>query len=384
MVNNTNLLKYLILGLSTLILICIVIKLIYYLSYGQNLEHFSNKEDQYKDFYDKLTSGAIASEDKCRLCRIKLQDKDDGINVADAVIQAAKDYLDDHCSDTAKGKKTVKVAEAAKEEVLQDIDPKSRDSLDKTYRNYCLPKFGEMRDKVPFDKYLIETDENGQYTLNGTIINKIRIDNGNCRRLEEYTKNKPGLKDVNGNKPINIDTLYDQCLIEYDQLGRCKKDGYNYYLSRDGKYYLNNEPLDRIKVTRANCEMIKDIKEQVADGAKTKQKELSLNLIDEYQRGRLCKKSAEYDYICSVYDKQKIMDYGKNHNKEPKIYKYITGQDEDKDFEYSFLTPSEFLKVSENIKNGKSGLTADNEIDLCFRKFALDGECKSTGSLAMK
>lgn len=369
---NTDLLKYFIIGLLVIIISGLLFR---YISSTRPIrEGFRNREDQYKDFYDKLSTGSISNEDKCRLCRIKLQDKEDGLDVADAIIQASKDYLSDHCS----GKPQVKLAEP-KIEQRPDIDPKSRDSLDKTYRNYCLPKFGELRDSVPFENYLIETDENGFYTLNGVLINKIKIDKENCRRLEEYTKNKAH---INGddNKPLSIDTLYDQCLVQYNELGRCKKEGYNYYLSRDGKYYLNNEPLERVKLTRPNCEMIRDIKEQVVESGDNKQKELSLNLIDEMQRDKLCKKSAEYDYICSVYDRQKILDYGKNHDKEPKIYKYVVGEDEDRDFEYSFLTPSEFLKVSKNIKTGKSGLTADNEIDLCYRKIMLDQECKAVGA----
>ena len=353
------------------IIIFIGICILMYFWYIPQYEHMTNKTDEYKEFYDILTSSAVAQDDKCRLCKIKLQDLEDGIKVNSNVIQAARDFLDDHCNP----KNPVKIV---KDEKREDIDPKNRDSLEKTYYNYCIPKFGEIRDRVAFDQYTIETDENGNYTLNGTVIDKVKIDIENCRRLEEYMKNKANeVRDTN----LSINTLYDQCLVEHKELGRCKKGGYNYYLSRDGKYYLNNEPLDRIKLTRQNCEMINDIKKTTEEDSKSEDMpKLSLAKIEDYQREKLCKKSADYDYICSMYNKEKILDYGKANDKSPEIYQYLTGPDETRDFEYSYLTPSEFIKVNKNIKMGKSGLTVDNEIDLCYRKFMVDNQCLAMGA----
>lgn len=348
------------------IIIFIGVAILMYLWYIPQYEHMTNrKDDPYKEFYDMLSSASIAKEDKCRLCKIKIQDAEDGLKVDGATLQAAKDFLEDHCNPSRPPK-------IVKDEQRKDIDPKKNDSLEKTYRNYCMPKFGEIRDRIAFDKYVIETDENGDYMLNGTVIDKVKINLENCRRLEEYIKNKANEKN---DQLLSIDQLYDQCLVEHKEIGRCKKGGYNYYLSRDGKYYLNNEPLDRVRLTRQNCEIINDIKKTDEETSGDDTPALTLKMIEDAQREKLCKKSAEYDYICRVYDKDKIFEYGKAHDKQPQIYQYLTGPDETRDFEYSYLTPTEFIKVNKNIKNGKSGLMVDNEIDLCYRKFMIDREC---------
>ena len=343
-----------------------------YVWYIPQYEHMTNKRDTYKDFYDKLNSNVLNIEDKCELCRIKLRDREDGLNISDAIIQTAKEYLAKNCD-----KNGPKFPKKIEDPSLNrpDINPKNKDSIENTFKRYCQPKFGNSLKDIPFDNYTIETDENGNYLLNGTIINKIEINKNNCRRIEEYIKNQSMQNINNNNENLSIDNLYSQCLVEYNDLGKTKKDGYNYYLSRDGKYYLNNEPLDRIKLTKMNCEIIKDIKNQsIKSEDKSK---LTFNLVDELYRDKICKKMHEYDYICSVYDKQKILDYGKERNVQPEIYQYPTGPDPSTDFEYSFLKPDEYLKVIKNIKNGKSGLTADNEIDLCYRKGVIEKQCSA-------
>jgi hypothetical protein len=67
------------------------------------------------------------------------------------------------------------------------------------------------------------------------------------------------------------------------------------------------------------------------------------------------------------------MTYGKNFDKEPVLYEYEIKPEK---YEYSFLTPTEHNKINKNIGKGISGLTADNEIDLCYRKYLIDKECK--------
>ena len=323
-------------------------------------EHFENNE--YSNFYNLMTTSSIELEDRCLLARQKIQDKNDGLHINAQVLDAAGNFINDHCS--GKPKKVE----------LQpniNINPTDKDALSKYYENYCLPKYGELRDSVSFDNYQVEKDGKGIHYFNNKPIHQLELTKENCRRLEEYTKNIKN--DSNCEKSgLSIENLYENCLEKYSVQTE-KVNPYNYYLSRDGKYYLNNEPLQRIHLNKNNCRIIQD----VMDKNKAEQSgslTITLDKLNEEQRRLLCKRSSELDLICSVYDKDKVMEYGKNHEKEPVLYQYEIAPEKN---EYSFLTPTEHGHISKNINRGRSGLTADNEIDLCYRKHIIDKECNA-------
>jgi hypothetical protein len=324
------------------------------------LENFENSE--YTNFYNLMTSGSINIEDRCLLAKQKIQDKKDGLSINPQIINAANNFINDNC------KKKTNVVKKEKQPKI-NIDPKDKDAILTYYKNYCLPKYGELRDTVPFDNYKVEKDENNIQYFNGISIDKLELSKENCRRIEEYKKNE---KSVNKSieKPLSIDNLYSECLNKYSVQNK-KVGAYNYYLSRDGKYYLNNEPLERIKLNSDNCRIIQDVMDK-DKLEKENNLTITLDKLNEQQRRILCKRSNELDLICSVYNKDKVMEYGKNHDKEPVLYEY---EIEPEKYEYSFLTPTEYNNISKNIRKGHSGLTADNEIDLCYRKYLIDKEC---------
>jgi hypothetical protein len=351
--------KTIIILLSSIILVSL---LFYFNKNRKKNEYFNNNE--YTNFYNLLTSGAIDVEDRCLLAKQKIQDKKDGLSISSQVINAANNFIYDNCNMKPK------VISKTKQPRI-NIDPKDNDAIIKYYTNYCLPKFGELRDKVQFDNYVVEKDQNNIQYFNGTAIDKLELSKENCRRLEEYKKNQKNMN-KSDEKPLSIENIYNECLRKYSVQNN-KIGPYNYYLSKDGKYYLNDEPLERIQLNRDNCRMIQDImdKDKIE---KNKSETISLDKLDENQRRTLCKRSSELDLICSVYNKDKIINYGKNLNKEPVLYEYEIKPDK---YEYSFLTPTEFNKINQNIGKGSSGLTADNEIDLCYRKFLMDKECRA-------
>ena len=357
--------KTIIILLSSIILISM---LFYNYNNIKKIENFKNTE--YSDFYDVLTSKSIELEDRCILAKRKINDKKDGLQISGQVIDAANKFINENCSKNTQSVKKELVPEI-------NINPKDKNAIHKYYENYCLPKYGELRDTVPFDNYTIEKDDKNVQYFNGVPINKLELSKENCRRIEEYKKNKK----VNDNneidiKPLSIDNLYDECLKKHSVQDQ-KVGAYNYYLSRDGKYYLNNEPLERITLTKENCRIIQDINTKNKLEKENRQT-ITLNTLDNDERNTVCKRSNELDLICSVYNKEKVMEYGKNHTVEPVLYKY---EIEPEKYEYSFLTPAEFDSINKNIGKGHSGLTADNEIELCYRKYLIDKECASSNTL---
>lgn len=327
------------------------------------MEYFNNNSE-YSNFYNLLTSGAIDLEDRCLLAKRKIEDKKDGLSINSQILNAANDFISDNCNPKPK------VILKNRQEKI-NIDPKDNDAIVKYYKNYCLPKFGELRDTVQFDNYIVEKDQNNVLYFNGTPINKLELNKANCRRIEEYHKNQKNINQSN-EKPLSIENIYNECLRKYSVQNN-KSGPYNYYISKDGKYYLNDEPLERIKLNKDNCRIIQDIMDKDKLD-KNKSETISLDKLNENDRRTLCKRSNELDLICSVYNKDKIMNYGKTKNKEPVLYQYEIKPEK---YEYSFLTPTEFNKINKNIGKGASGLTAENEIDLCYRKYLIDQECKT-------
>ena len=351
--------KTIIILLSFITIICL---LAYFLKNKKKKEYFENNE--YSNFYNLMTSASIELADRCLLAKRKIKDKKDGLPINDQVIDAANNFINDNCD------KTPNVIKKNRQSQI-NIDPKDKDAITKYYQKYCLPKYGELRDLIEFDNYILEKDQNNVQYFNGISIDKLELTKENCRRLEEYTKNQKNTN-KSSDKPLSIENLYNECLEKYN-VQNDKVSGYNYYLSRDGKYYLNNEPLERINLTSNNCRIIQDImdKDKIDN---TNNKTITLDKLNKDQQNILCKRSNELDLICSVYNKNKIIEYGKNNNKEPLLYEYEINPEK---YEYSFLTPTEYSKINTNIGKGNSGLTADNEIDLCYRKHLIDKECKS-------
>ena len=352
-----------------LLIVFIFIGLIYLLLGTKKRENF----DDYSDFYKMMTNPSLELEDKCRFAKIKIDDANDGIKVSSAILQAANDFIENQCS----GKREVKKSILEKDNLL-DIDPKEKDSLSNVFKKYCQPKFGSLKDRVNFDNYTIVTDEDGAYTLNGVRADKLEIDEATCRRLEEYVKNEQ--KSKQNPNAETIDSLHKKCLVDYGEIlveAGINDLGYNYYLSRDGKYYLNDEPLERVSICKKNCQIIQDIIDKQSSETKKDDNGNRLNQIDTQKKANLCKRSLELDYICSVYDKDKVLKYGKNRDLEPILYRVSTGPNEEDDFEYSYLTPEEYPYVTKNLQKGKSGLKVDQEIDLCYRKMMFDRQCNS-------
>lgn len=324
-------------------------------------EHFEST-DEYTDFFNLMTSSAIELQDRCNLAKQKIQDKKDGLQINAQIVNAATNFINDQCS--GKPKKMV-------QNYKVDINPKDKDAVLNYYQKYCIPKYGELRDTVPFDNYRVEEDEKGIQYFNGKQIDQLELTKENCRRMEEYKKNQKK-NSIGLEKPLSVDNLYNDCLQKYS-VQTDKVGAYNYYLSRDGKYYLNSEPLERINLNKGNCRIIQDIMDKdKAD--KSGNLTITLDKLDESQKHILCKRSNELDLICSVYDKEKVIEYGKNHDKELVLYQYEIAPEK---YEYSFLTPTEHAHITTNISRGRSGLTADNEIDLCYRKHLIDRECRA-------
>jgi hypothetical protein len=357
-------LKTIIILLSSIILISI---LFYNFNHLKKIENFKNTE--YSEFYDVLTSKSIDLEDRCLLAKRKINDKKDGLQISGQVIDAANKFIHENCQKNTRSIKKEVVTEI-------NINPKDKNAIHKYYENYCLPTYGELRDTVPFDNYTVEKDEKNIQYFNEVPINKLELTKENCRRIEEYIKNEK-MNDSNEieTKPLSITNLYEECLKQFSIQDE-KVGAYNYYLSRDGKYYLNNEPLERITLNKENCRIIQDINSKnklEKDNSQT----ITLNTLDKDERAIVCKRSNELDLICSVYNKDKIMEYGKNHTIEPFLYKYEL---EPEKYEYSFLTPTEYNTINKNIGKGNSGLTADNEIELCYRKYLIDKECNGSNN----
>lgn len=354
-----SLLKTILILLAFITIICLLANC---LKNKKKTEYFENSE--YSNFYNLMTSGSLELDDRCLLAKRKIQDKRDGLNINGQVIDAANNFINDNCN------KKTNIVKKNRQQII-NINPKDKDAIPKYYKKYCLPKYGELRDTIEFDNYIVEKDQNNIQYFNGISIDKLEITKENCRRLEEFTKNQKNTNN-SSDKPLSIENLYNECLQKYNVQNN-KVNGYNYYLSKDGKYYLNNEPLERIKLNSNNCRIIQDIMDKDKKD-NTNNKTITLDNLNIEQQNILCKRSNELDLICSVYNNNKIIEYGKNNNKEVILYEHEIKPEK---YEYSFLTPTEFSKINTNIGKGSSGLTSDNEIDLCYRKHLIDKECKA-------
>ena len=343
---------------NVVIFLSFILIIVLFIGYTKQVENFDTN-NEYSNFFNTMTNSKIQLDDRCKLAKQKIQDKQDGLPIQNQIINAAQNFIKEECSDKKNKKVQPKI----------NINPNDNDAILQYYNNYCLDIYGELGNSVIFDSYRVEEDENGVKYFNGKPINELELSKKNCRRLEEYKKN---IKNKNEEKPLSIDTVYNECLDKYTSLNG-KADAYTYYLSRDGKYYLNNEPLDRIKVNTHNCVIIHDImnKDKIEKSNKITS---TIDKLNEEQQRVICKRSSELDLICDVYDKNKVIEYGKNHKKQPVLYQYEISPEK---YEYSFLEPKEYRSITKNIYKGRSGLAADNEISVCYRKQIIDTECNS-------
>jgi hypothetical protein len=336
-----------------LIILCLLILILLFLYLSRKTyEHFfDEKNEEYTEFYNKLMSDSIDQSDKCKLVKQQIADHNQGIEISKPILNASYAYNSNSCENNIK--KSEKI----------DIDPSTPDALNKYYEKYCFPKFGKLKYITPFTKYNVTLDEKGNKLLDGLSVENIELNKKNCRNLEEYILNSEG----DDNKPDKtILQLHDECKSKYKpmELETEEKKPYNYNLSKDGKYYLNNESLDQVKIGISNCKMINDIIKN------NKNEELELNTLDDGIIKQLCKKSDELELMCSVYDKKKLLDYGKNRDIQPKLYEYDLGKEK---YEYSYLHPNEhYLFTKKNIN-----FPVEKQMDICFRKMAFDKKCQA-------
>ena len=293
-----------------LIILCLLILILLFLYLSKKTyEHFYDENnEEYTEFYNKLIDDSIDKRDKCKLVKQQISDNNQGIEISKAVLNASYVYNSNNCENNIN--KSEKI----------DINPSSPDALTLYYEKYCFPKYGKLKYSYPFSKYNVSLDENGNKLLDGVSVDNIDINKKNCRNIEEYLMNSNN-DDKNPDKTIN--DLYNECKSKYKplELETEEKMPYNYNLSKDGKYYLNNESLDQIKIGVSNCKIINDIIKN------NKNEEIELNNIDNDVIKQLCKQSDQLELMCSVYEKKKLLEYGKNKNIQPKLYEYELGKE---------------------------------------------------------
>ena len=337
-----------------LIILCLFIVICVFFIYisTKTYEHFFDEKNQeYTEFYNKLTSDSIDNIDKCKLVKQQINDYKQGIEISKPILNASYNFNSNNCENNIV--KSPKI----------DIDPSKPDSLNKFYEKYCFPKYGKLKYTHPFSKYTVTVDENGNNLLDGVTVDKIELNKNNCRNLEEYIMNS---KDDKNKPDKTIDQLNNECKSKYKplELETHEKMPYKYNLSKDGKYYLNNEPLDQVKIAVSNCKIINDIIKN------NKNEMIELDNLNDETIKQLCKRSEELKLMCSVYDKQKLLEYGKNKDIQPKLYEYDLGKDK---YEYSYLHPKEHYLFTKNNIN----FSVEKQMDICFRKMAFDKKCEA-------
>lgn len=336
-----------------LIILCLLILIFVFLYLSRKTyEHFfDEKNEEYTEFYNKLMSDSIDTTDKCKLVKQQISDYNQGIEIIKPILNASYNYNSNYCENNIK--KSEKI----------DIDSSTPDALNKYYEKYCFPKYGKLRHTNSFTKYTVTLDENGTKLFDGVTAEKIELNKKNCRNLEEYIMNSDG----DNNKPEKtINELHKECKSKYKplELETHEKKPYNYNLSKDGKYYLNNESLNQVQIGISNCKIINDIINN------NKNEELEVDNLNDDIIKQLCKKSDQLELMCSVFDKKKLLDYGKNRDIQPKLYEYELGKEK---YEYSYLHPNEHYLITRN----NTKFSVDKQMDICFRKMAFDKKCEA-------
>ena len=192
-------------------------------------------------------------------------------------------------------------------------------------------------------------------------------------------------------KPMNNSDICSSIVHPNDAYNECKDTlretdinnaplaSYRFYKTNDGKYYINDKPIESLDVNLENCRIVKDII-TVKVGSPNPEHTINpqptvINALDDNQILTLCKRAHELDLVCSVYDRNKLIEHGRDNDIQINLYEYnnaITGKTE-----YHFLTPSELKIVNNNLYNGKSGLSIATEKNVCFRKLQIDNVCVS-------
>jgi len=164
---------------------------------------------------------------------------------------------------------------AVKKEPFTSMEQYSRSDVI-PYRNIyetdCVRLYGEdIKNKSSFDNYHVERDSNDKYYLNGIPLDKMPRTLENCRRIYEFIQNSEkeasgsvnttqGVVDlpaVQTNKLKTLDGLAKLCEDSYGVDVPVDTMPYTYYVDRDGRGVLNGTSLDKMRMTRENCRVIR-------------------------------------------------------------------------------------------------------------------------------
>ena len=119
-----------------LIILCLFIVICVFFLYisTKTYEHFFDEKNQeYTEFYNKLTSDSIDNIDKCKLVKQQINDYKQGIEISKPILNASYNFNSNNCENNIV--KSPKI----------DIDPSKPDSLNKFYEKYCFPKYGKLK-----------------------------------------------------------------------------------------------------------------------------------------------------------------------------------------------------------------------------------------------
>ena len=135
---------------------------------------------------------------------------------------------------------------------------------------------------TPFDYYKVERDSEGVYYLNGVPLTSMPRTVKNCRRIHEFIRNSEKeasaehdpdsdprtveLTPPPTNPVKTIQGLADLCVHNYGMAPSVENVPYTYYTSTEGKAFLNNVPLDEMKMNRENCRVVQYADSQLKRG----------------------------------------------------------------------------------------------------------------------
>ena len=101
---------------NVIIILSVIFIIIYFFSSNNYVENFDTKDD-YRIFFDTITSPKLNLEDRCKLSKQKIQDKKDGLPIPNQVINAANKFVNEECSGNKKGHPKI------------NINPKDNDAI---------------------------------------------------------------------------------------------------------------------------------------------------------------------------------------------------------------------------------------------------------------
>jgi hypothetical protein len=80
---------------NVIVVLSVIFIIIYFFIYNK-VENFDTNND-YSIFFNTLTSPKLNLEDRCKLSKQKIQDKNDGLPIPVQVINAANKFITDKC-----------------------------------------------------------------------------------------------------------------------------------------------------------------------------------------------------------------------------------------------------------------------------------------------